>query len=192
MTEEEKAYTAGDTDTPAYENNISSTSINISRNSRSTINSQSAENAAKSSTSATTHTGATAGSVPSRYHAAIEIMESRGETDTAAAHRAYLLLANERADSAARTERAKGATGSPEDTPPSSDLDETLLTKLTAGALLSWIRCATDGNGLVVTDNGRPAIAETPERKELWAEHAPKVLRLVKEVGVDPASDPEV
>lgn len=106
-------------------------------------------------------------------------MESRGESDTEAARRAYVLLDAELA-------RASGG-------PFSLPTDEhRYLTKLTAGALLSWVRCATDGNGMVVSDDGRPTTADTQERRELWAENAPKVLRLVKDVGTDPALDPEV
>lgn len=121
------------------------------------------------------------------YNTAIEILQSRGETDTEAAHRAYTLLDAERTRASDLSPPSPGS-------PPDEDKQAAAarLTRLTAGALLSWIRCATDGNGLVVSNDGKPVTADTEERRKLWGEHAPKVLALVEEVGTDPALDPEV
>lgn len=107
-----------------------------------------------------------------------EIMASRGESDAVSAERAYRLLDAER--------RAKCIS--------CGDGDEalSLLTKATAAALLSWIRCKTDGNGLVITDDGGVATSDTAERQKLWAAHTPTVLKLLAEVGKEPSSDPEV
>lgn len=125
---------------------------------------------------------------------AAEIMASRGESETAAAHRAYRLLDAELASAASPPPPT--ATKEAESTSPRSPSQPSpsvaALSRSTAEALLSWIRCSTAGNGLVVADNGRAATADTPERQELWGEHAPRVLQLVKEAGQDPSSDPEV
>ena len=45
---------------------------------------------------------------------------------------------------------------------------------------------------MVVDDGGKVATADTEERRKLWAEHAPRVLQLVKDIGKEPSSDPEV
>lgn len=127
---------------------------------------------------------------------AAEVMTSRGESDAAAAHRAYLLLDAElaAADAADATAVALAARGksSPPPSSPSSSSPVSILSRSTAEALLSWIRCTTAGNGLVVADDGQVATSDTKERQELWAEHAPRVLQLVKDVGKEPLSDPEV
>ena len=67
-----------------------------------------------------------------------------------------------------------------------------LLAKQTADALLSWIRCSTAGNSLVIANNGQVVTSDTVDKQLLWAEHAPKVLQLISSVGVDLASDAEV
>lgn len=112
---------------------------------------------------------------------ATEIMASRGESDAESAERAYRLLDVERG--AKCISSGDGGDGGEA---------LSLLTKATAAALLSWIRCKTDGNGLVITDDGGVATSDTAERQKLWAAHAPTVLKLLAEVGKEPASDPEV
>lgn len=117
---------------------------------------------------------------------AAEVMKSRGESDAAAAHRAFRLLDAELAAAVALAAQEKS-------TPPSSlSTSVSILSRSTAEALLSWIRCKTAGNGLVVADDGQVATSDTKEKQELWAEHAPRVLQLVKDVGKEPSSDPEV
>lgn len=119
---------------------------------------------------------------------AAEIMSSRGESDAVAAHRAYLLLDAELAGAAQEPPP-------PPTTTPSSKISPSPVSELrrpTAEALLSWIRSSTAGNGLVVDDGGQVATADTEERRKLWAEHAPRVLQLVKDIGEEPSSDPEV
>lgn len=116
---------------------------------------------------------------------AAEVMKSRGESDASAAHRAYLLLDAELA-AAASALTAEGKSTSP------SSSSVSALSRSTAEALLSWIRCKTAGNGLVVADDGQVATSDTKERQQLWSEHAPRVLQLVKDVGEEPSSDPEV
>ena len=111
---------------------------------------------------------------------AADIMIARGENDAAAAHRAYLLLDAELAAAQAK----------PGSSSPSPSLSA--LSRSTAEALLSWIRSSTAGNGLVVLDDGQVGTSDTEERRELWAEHAPRVLELLKDVGKEPSSDPEV
>ncbi|CBN75174.1 hypothetical protein Esi_0072_0002 [Ectocarpus siliculosus] len=118
---------------------------------------------------------------------AAEAMASRGESDTAAAQRAYRLLDAELT--------AAAATAVSHDGPPPTTASVATLSTLSrsaAGALLSWIRCSTAGNGLIVADGGKVATSDTVERRELWGKHAPRVLQLVKESGEDPSSDPEL
>lgn len=107
-----------------------------------------------------------------------EIMASRGESDAVSVERAYRLLDAERG--AKRISCGDGGEAL------------SLLTQETAAALLSWIRCKTDGNGLVITDDGGVATSDTAERQKLWAAHAPTVLKLLAEVGKELSSDPEV
>ncbi|CAM9875969.1 unnamed protein product, partial [Hapterophycus canaliculatus] len=126
------------------------------------------------------------------------VMASRGESDAAAVHRAYLLLDAELNAIAAAAAAASPPTATQESKstsprPPSRTLPPAAaLSRSTAEALLSWIRCSTAGNGLVIGDNGRAATSDTAERQKLWGEHAPKVLQLVKDAGQDPSSDPEL
>lgn len=126
---------------------------------------------------------------------AAEVMQARGESDSAAARRGYLLLDAELAavTVAPKQESSPSALASTNravaESPPAQ---APLLTRLTAAALLAWIRCKTAGNGLVVSDNGEVATSDTLERRGLWADHAPRVLQLMKRVAKDPASDPEV
>lgn len=115
---------------------------------------------------------------------AAEIMASRGETDLGAARRAYLMLDAERK----ATTTAASAAG----VAAASSRSSSELTRSTAAALLSWIRSSTDGNGLVVADDGGVSTSDTAERQALWAEHAPTVLQLVEDVGTEPGLDPEV
>lgn len=110
---------------------------------------------------------------------AAALMFSRGESDAAAAHRAYLLLDAELAEAQ-------------EPSPSPSPSSLYVLRRSTAEALLSWIRSTTAGNGLVVDDGGQVATSDTEEKRNLWAEHAPRVLQLVKDIGEEPSSDPEV
>lgn len=117
---------------------------------------------------------------------AAEIMASRGESDPATAYCAYLLLDAELTAARGRHDSAAAPTTTAATTLLSN------LTRSTAAALLSWIRCETAGNGLVVTDGGQVGTSDTVERQKMWAEHAPTVLHLVKEVGKDPTLDPEV
>ena len=112
---------------------------------------------------------------------AAEIMASRGESDVASADRAYRLL------NAERDALRESGGGDGDDEMLSSS-----MTKATAAALLSWIRCKTEGNGLVITEDGRVTTSDTADRRELWATHAPRVLQLLDEVGQEPASDAEV
>ncbi|CAM9463503.1 unnamed protein product [Ectocarpus sp. 12 AP-2014] len=114
---------------------------------------------------------------------AAEAMASRGETDTAAAQRAYRLL---------DAELTAAAAAASHDGPPPTKASVATLSRSAAGALLSWIRCSTDGNGLIVADGGKAATSDTVERRELWGKHAPRVLQLVKESGEEPSSDPEL
>lgn len=116
---------------------------------------------------------------------AAEIMASRGESDSAAAHRAYLLFDADL--NTARTTASASAENAATLSPPILS-----LTRSTAAALLSWVRCKTAGNGLVVADDGQVATSDTAEKRELWTEHAPTILRLLQEVGEKPGSDPEV
>lgn len=122
---------------------------------------------------------------------AAEVMKSRGESDAAAAHRAYRLLD---AELAAATTVAAALTAEGKSTSPSSSskTSVSVLSRSTAETLLSWIRCKTAGNGLVVADDGQVATSDTKERQQLWSEYAPKVLQLVKDVGEEPSLDPEV
>ena len=114
---------------------------------------------------------------------AAELMSSRGESDAAAAHRAFLLL---------DTELAGALEPSPSSSSSPSPPRVPALRRSTAEALLSWMRISTAGNGLVVDDRGQVATADTEERRNLWAEHAPRVLQLVKDIGKEPSLDPEV
>lgn len=111
-------------------------------------------------------------------------MASRGESDTAAAQRAYRLL------DAELTAAAAAAASHVKPSPTTASV--ATLSRSAAGALLSWIRCSTAGNGLIVADGGKAATSDTVERRELWGKHAPRVLQLVKESGEEPSSDPEV
>ncbi|CAM9239577.1 unnamed protein product [Ascophyllum nodosum] len=108
-------------------------------------------------------------------------MASRGESDVASADRAYRLL------NAERDALRESGGGDGDDEMLSSS-----MTKATAAALLSWIRCKTEGNGLVITEDGRVTTSDTADRRELWATHAPRVLQLLDEVGQEPASDAEL
>ncbi|CAM9560481.1 unnamed protein product [Ectocarpus fasciculatus] len=116
---------------------------------------------------------------------AAEAMASRGESDAAAAQRAYRLLDAELTAAAA-------AASASHDGPPPTTASVATLSRSAAGALLSWIRCSTAGNGLIVADGGKAATSDTAERRELWGEHAPRVLQLVKESGEEPSTDPEL
>ncbi|CAM9679210.1 unnamed protein product, partial [Ectocarpus sp. 13 AM-2016] len=98
------------------------------------------------------------------------------------AQRAYRLLDAELTAAAAASH----------DGPPPTKASVATLSRSAAGALLSWIRCSTAGNGLIVADGGKAATSDTVERRELWGKHAPRVLQLVKESGKEPSSDPEL
>lgn len=116
---------------------------------------------------------------------AAELMASRGEVDAHTALRAYNLL-----DAELATAGSPG--GKSGETTTTAAAAPSALAKQTAGALLTWIRCSTAGNCLMVADDGQVVTSDTVDKQRLWAKHAPKVLQLVREAGVDPTSDPEV
>lgn len=127
----------------------------------------------------------------SSFIEATELIESRGESDAAAALRGYHALLDAAAmsdgrESDATSQASSGMSSS------SSRPSDALLVQRTAEALLSWIRCETAGNGLVIANDGQVATADTAERRELWAEHAPKVLELLKKTGKDTTLDAQV
>ena len=148
---------------------------------------------------------------------AAELMATRGESDAVAGRRAYALLnaelaaTNTTANTAATAAAATTTTPTTTTTATSTTATTAAITasagaaaaisggpahhvliQPAAEALLSWIRCSTSGNGLVVADDGQVATSDTLERRKLWAEHAPRVLQLVKETGKKPALDAEV
>ncbi|CAM9875075.1 unnamed protein product [Discosporangium mesarthrocarpum] len=107
-------------------------------------------------------------------HAA-SVLEARGENDKDSAQLAYNEYSGKLSSSS-----------------PLSTATVAVLKEGAAEALLSWLRTSTFGNGLMLSDQGGLKTSDTAENRALWREHAPTVLKLVKEIGGDTTQHPRL